>query len=164
MLQLDDLMLRLLVMLLLPQLLNADGGELDTASGLGRNERQQDPFSHDALVQWMVANLQQPIRLSAIERRSRYSRRSLQYAFRQRYGCGPTQWLRRQRLVRALTILGEPSPGLTIGQVAQNCGYISQSAFRRDFLRRFGQKPSEVLGHSASDPEGHGPAPPRRRS
>ncbi len=145
MLQLDDLVRRLLVMLLLPQLLHGDSGELPRASGPCPTVRQQDPFSHDALVQWMLANLQEPISLSDIERRSRYSRRSLQYAFRQRYGCGPTQWLRRQRLERALTILGRPAPGLTVSQVAQDCGYISQAAFSRDFLRRFGQKPSEVL-------------------
>ncbi len=145
MLQLDDLVRRLLVMLLLPQLLQGDGSELDTASGPAPRELQQDPFSHDALVQWMLANLQEPISLSDLESRSRYSRRSLQYAFRQRYGCGPTQWLRRQRLERAMTNLGQPAPGLTVSQVAQDCGYISQAAFSRDFLRRFGQKPSEVL-------------------
>lgn len=153
MLQLDDLVRRLLVMLLLPQLLHGEGGRNSGSSGgggsatagLGQEERQQDPFSHDALVQWMLANLQEPISLSDIERRSCYSRRSLQYAFRQRYGCGPTQWLRRQRLERALSILSQPRPGLTVNQVSQDCGYLSQAAFSRDFLRRFGRKPSEVL-------------------
>ena len=148
MLQLDDLVRRLLVMLLLPQLLHGDGANSITstiAPELGLEERQQDPFSHDALVQWMLANLQEPISLSDMERRSCYSRRSLQYAFRQRYGCGPTQWLRRQRLERALAILSQPRPGLTVNQVSQDCGYLSQAAFSRDFLRRFGQKPSEVL-------------------
>ncbi|MCX5967161.1 MAG: AraC family transcriptional regulator [Cyanobacteria bacterium] len=148
MLQLDDLVRRLLVMLLLPQLLHNEGGAPGGNSatpGLDLEARPQDPFSHDALVQWMLANLQQPISLSDIERRSCYSRRSLQYAFRQRYGCGPTQWLRRQRLERAHSILSQPRPGLTVNQVSQDCGYLSQAAFSRDFLRRFGQKPSEVL-------------------
>jgi transcriptional regulator GlxA family with amidase domain len=135
-------------MLLLPQLLQGDGGSRGNSSAtpdLGLEEQPHDPFSHDALVQWMLANLQEPISLSDIERRSCYSRRSLQYAFRQRYGCGPTQWLRRQRLERAHSILSQPRPGLTVNQVSQDCGYLSQAAFRRDFLRRFGQKPSEVL-------------------
>ncbi len=145
MLQLDDLVRRLLVMLLLPQLLHGDSGERDTAPELGREERQQDPYSHDALVQWLLANLQEPLSLSDIEQRSCYSRRSLQYTFRQRYGCGPTQWLRRQRLERAMTILDQSRPGLTVSQLAQDCGYLSQAAFSRDFLRRFGQRPSEVL-------------------
>ena len=73
---------------LLPQLLPADGSELDSASGRAARERQQDPFSHDALVPWMLANLQEPISLSDLERPSRRSR---QYTFRQRHGCGPTQ-------------------------------------------------------------------------
>ncbi len=148
MLQIDDLVRRLLVMLLLPQLLQGDGGSRGNSSAtpdLGLEEQPHDPFSHDALVQWMLANLQEPISLSDIERRSCYSRRSLQYAFRQRYGCGPTQWLRRQRLEPAHSILSQPRPGLTVNQVSQDCGYLSQAAFSRDFLRRFGQKPSEVL-------------------
>jgi hypothetical protein len=145
MLQLDDLVRRLLVMLLLPQFLHGDGGDLDSARVWAASSGKQDPFSHDALVEWMLANLQKPISLSDIEQRSCYSRRSLQYAFRQRYGCGPTQWLRRQRLERALSILSQQSPGLTVTQVAQDCGYLSPAAFSRDFLRRFGQKPSDVL-------------------
>ncbi len=144
-LQLDDLVRRLLVMLLLPQLLHGDGDGHDTAPKLGQEERQQDPYSHDALVQWLLANRQEPLSLSDIEQRSCYSRRSLQYTFRQRYGCGPTQWLRRQRLERAMTILDQSRPGLTVNQLAQDCGYLSQAAFSRDFLRRFGQRPSEVL-------------------
>ena len=145
MLQLDDLVRRLLVMLLLPQLLHGDGDGHDTGPKLGQEERQQDPYSHDALVQWLLANRQEPLSLSDIEQRSCYSRRSLQYTFRQRYGCGPTQWLRRQRLERAMTILDQSRPGLTVNQLAQDCGYLSQAAFSRDFLRRFGQRPSEVL-------------------
>lgn len=79
----------------------------------------------------MLANLQEPISLSDIER--------------QRYGCGPTQWLRRQRLERAMTILGQPRPGLTVSQLAQDCGDLSQAAFSRDILRRFGHRPSELI-------------------
>jgi AraC-like DNA-binding protein len=145
MLQLDDLIRRLLVLLMLPQLLDGDDAGLERAANRGQDERQQDPYSHEALVQWMLANLQEPISLSDIERRSRYSRRSLQYSFRQRYGCGPTQWLRRQRLERAMTILGQPLPSLTVSQLAQDCGYLSQAAFSRDFLRRFGHRPSELI-------------------
>ena len=80
----------------------------------------------------MLANLQEPISLSDIELRSRYSRHSLQFS------C-------RQRLERAMTILGQPRPGLTVSQLAQDCGYLSQAAFSRDFLRRFGHRPSELI-------------------
>jgi AraC-like DNA-binding protein len=84
----------------------------------------------------MLANLQEPISLSDIES--------------QRYGCGPTQWLRRQwlrrqRLERAMTILGQPRPGLTVSQLAQDCGDLSQAAFSRDILQRFGHRPSELI-------------------
>ena len=44
-----------------------------------------------------------------------------------------------------MTNLGQPPPGLTVRPVAQDCGDISLAAFSRDCLRRFGQKPSELL-------------------
>ena len=86
MLSLEDLVRRLIVMLLVPDLLEAAA---ESASPVG------EPFIHQALVEWLLAHLHEPISLSDMERRSSYSRRSLQYAFKQRFGCGPMQWLRQ---------------------------------------------------------------------
>ena len=75
-------------------------------------------------------------------------RSSLQYAFKQRFGCGPMQWLRRQRLARARAMLMQASQPMAMKQVAQACGYLSQASFSRDFQERYGERPSRLLRRS----------------
>jgi hypothetical protein len=84
-LRLDDLLLRQLVQLLAPGML---------AESADRLERGTDAI--DELLDWIHAHCHQPISLSELEQRSHYSRRSLQYAFKARFGCGPMQYLRRE--------------------------------------------------------------------
>jgi len=135
MLRLDDLIYRLIVMLLLPDLL-----ESATAAPL-----VAEPFVHEGLVEWLLAHLHEPISLSDMEQRSSYSRRSLQYAFKQRFGCGPMQWLRQQRLAKARALLEQPGGRRSLQEVAQASGYLSLASFSRDFLARYGERPSRVL-------------------
>jgi hypothetical protein len=80
-----------------------------------------------------------------LEQRSHYSRRSLQYAFKARFGCGPMQYLRRQRLWLARRRLEEPGPECSVGSIASVCGYLSLASFSRDFQRCFGIPPSSLL-------------------
>jgi hypothetical protein len=86
-LQLDDLLVRQIVEVLAPALL--------------ANHSAPDPAASDCaideLVDWIHAHCHEAISLSDLEERSHYSRRSLQYAFKARFGCGPMQYLRRQR-------------------------------------------------------------------
>ena len=133
-LRLDDLLGRLIVMLLLPDLLEP-AKEVPLVS---------EPFPHQDLVNWILAHLQDPISLSDMEERSHYSRRSLQYAFKQHFGCGPMQWLRQQRLSKAKTMLEDPLCQLSLREVSQSCGYLSQANFSRDFLKRYGERPSRI--------------------
>jgi transcriptional regulator GlxA family with amidase domain len=133
MLRLDDLIRRLVVMLLVPDLLDAA-----TATPIS------EPFLHQQLVDWLLAHLDQPISLSELEQRSSYSRRALQYAFKQRFGCGPMQWLRQQRLAKARALLEQPGSSGGLARVAQACGYLCQGSFSRDFLARYGERPSQV--------------------
>jgi AraC-like DNA-binding protein len=137
-LRLDDLIRRLIVMLLVPDLYAA--GEKAAPA--------EEPFVHASLVEWVLAHLHQPISLSDLEQRSHYSRRSLQLAFKQRFGCGPMQWLRRQRLAKARSMLESPMRSSSIFEVALACGYLSQAAFSRDFLQRYGERPSAVWRRS----------------
>ena len=136
MLSLDDLVRRLIVMLLVPDLLEAAAESASPSC---------EPFMHQALVEWLLAHLHEPISLSDMERRSSYSRRSLQYAFKQRFGCGPMQWLRQQRLTKAKALLEHPAAHRSLLDVSQACGYLSQSSFSRDFLARHGERPSRLL-------------------
>jgi len=149
-LRLDDLIRRLMVMLLVPDLLDAST-EVSTA---------EQPFVHASLVEWVLAHLHEPISLSDLEQRSHYSRRSLQIAFKQRFGCGPMQWLRRQRLAKARSLLENPARWGSIFEVALACGYLSQACFSRDFHSRYGEPPSAVWRRSREAGRMIRPSPP----
>lgn len=134
---LDDLMLRCIALLLQPRLRQLQGeGPSSACRSLARAVRD--------LMDWMIANMQRPITLTELELRANYGRRTLQLGFKQEVGCGPMQWLRRQRLESALQLLLKPGAKPSITQVAQSCGYLNLSSFSRDFHERFGRTPSQV--------------------
>jgi AraC-like DNA-binding protein len=133
MLCLDDLIRRLLVLLLVPDLLHFSQP----------HQLTEKPFVHADLVEWLLAHLDEPISLSDMEQRTSYSRRSLQMAFKRHFGCGPMQWLRRQRLVKARALLEQPG-GHNLAQVAMACGYLSPASFSRDYLALYGERPSHA--------------------
>ncbi len=93
-LALDDVILRSIAMLLAP----APSRRL---LGSPRNLNA----AVDLAMSWMMANLHCPISLTDIEQQVGYGRRALQAGFRARTGCGPMQWLRRQRLEAAHGLL-----------------------------------------------------------
>jgi AraC-like DNA-binding protein len=99
----------------------------------------------EELTAYMLDHLAEPLNLSVLEKYSHYSRRSLQYAFRHRFGCTITQWVRSQRLDRAYQRLIKAVPGETVSSVAQACGYRSVSLFGIEFQNRFHIKPSVLL-------------------
>lgn len=108
--------------------------------------RYRDPDgrrSFDDLIDYIRAHLDQPLRLSDLEAQSHYSRRALQYAFRERLNSTPKQWIREQRLVLALEELRR-EPRRTIQAVALSCGYLRVSHFSQDFKTRFGISPSQA--------------------
>jgi AraC-like DNA-binding protein len=144
-LQLDDLIYRNLALILCPQLENLSQND---SALRGQRER-----IFEDLLEWARANLDQPINLTQLEQRSGYSRRSLQLVFQQRFGCGPIQWIRRQRLEQARRALLYPEPDDTVGTIAARFGFSSLSVFSRDFSSHFGLRPSDLLR------EGRAPRP-----
>ena len=99
----------------------------------------------EELLEWIRANLQSPINLTELEQRRGYSRRNLQLAFGQRFGCGPIQWIRRQRLGLARHQVLNPSPSDSVAGISSKLGFGNLSAFSRDFHNVYGIRPSEVL-------------------
>jgi AraC-like DNA-binding protein len=138
-LQIDDLIYRMLALALCPQLDRVDRQASQQNEGLSR----QGIF--EELLEWIQANLHTPISLTQLEQRSGYSRRNLQLAFGQRFGCGPIQWIRRQRLELARTHLLNPSATDTVAGISAQLGFRNISAFSRDFHSVYGIRPSEVL-------------------
>lgn len=137
-LQVDDLIYRLLALLLFPRL-----------AALLEEGRAGDPISRtrifEQLLEWIHSHLDQPIQLSDLEQRSGYSRRHLQASFQQRFGCGPIQWIRRQRLEQARLALLQADNVDTVTQIASRFGFNSLAGFSRDFQGAFGLRPSDLL-------------------
>lgn len=134
-LRLDDLLVRQIVEVLAPARL---------AERTAPDPEISD-CAIDDLVDWIHAHCHEPISLSELEQRSHYSRRSLQYIFKARFGCGPMQYLRRQRLWLARRRLENPGPECSVSSIASACGYLSLASFSRDFQRCFGMAPSSLL-------------------
>lgn len=136
MLRLDDLVVRQLLLLMQPSLGEVHSPALPAAT--------REPWFEDLLA-WIDANCQRPLSLTELEERSCYSRRALQYAFKNRFGCGPMQWVRRRRLEQAREQLLAAPPGTTVQQVALACGYINLSCFSRDYRQQFGHPATHDL-------------------
>lgn len=141
-LRLDDLINRQLVMILCPELLLEPPDEPPRPASA----------NFELLLEWICGQLDQPISLTDLERQSGYSRRALQRAFHDRFGCGPMQWLRRRRLDQGLQQLTQAGSSVAVTAVAHNCGYLSLSSFSRDFTQAYGRRPSEVLRANRASP------------
>ncbi|MEB3318887.1 MAG: AraC family transcriptional regulator [Cyanobacteriota bacterium] len=105
----------------------------------------------EELTQYIKDNLSEPLSLAILERHSHYSRRSLQYAFRERFGCTITQWIRSQRLDEARKRILSARAQESVTSIAHACGYRSVSLFSLEFQKRFHVKPSVLL----RDNQGH---------
>jgi AraC-like DNA-binding protein len=136
-LRLDDLLTRLTVLLLVPFLRRDLRGTAQAAPA--QRTRLQE------ITEWIEAHLHQPIALSDLERMSHFSRRTLQYAFRSEFGCTPMQWIRTRRLERAKAQLLNARAGDTVASIARATGYVSTSAFSRDFRKHHGCRPVDVF-------------------
>jgi AraC-like DNA-binding protein len=99
----------------------------------------------EELTTYMKDHLSESLNLTILERYSHYSRRSLQYAFRQRFGCTITQWIRSQRLDQAYKRLLGGDANDSVTSIANACGYRSVSLFSIEFQKRFHVKPSVLL-------------------
>ena len=109
-----------------------------------RYRERQGRKTFDELIDFIRANLDQPLRLSDLEARSQFSRWALQEAFRQRLNTTPMEWIREQRLQRAMEHLQRAEERVPLKELALRCGYLRLSHFSRDFKKRFGLPPSRV--------------------
>jgi AraC-like DNA-binding protein len=141
-LELEQLLSRLSLLLLFPDLHRQD--QVDRV--LSRNQRGRDSF--DDLLEFIRANLDKTLSMPMLEAYSHYSRRAIQYAFKEKLGCTVTQWIRQQRLQLARNYLQNPLPEDTVNGIALRCGYRSASLFSMEFQQRYLAKPSTVLRQS----------------
>jgi AraC-like DNA-binding protein len=89
-----------------------------------------------------------PLTLTEMERRSGLSARSLQYAFRKRFGCSPMAWQRRERLYLANILLTSLDTNYGITSICYQTGFSTPSKFAEYYRRQFGETPGETLRRS----------------
>jgi AraC-like DNA-binding protein len=133
-LRLDDLLTRQLLLLRFPEI-------HDIA------KESSAILSFEQLLEWMKANCCESLSLSELEARCGYSRRSLQRAFQARFGCGPMQWLRKQRMEIARRKLETAPLGTRVQDIALECGYINMPSFCRDYSQAFSVTPRRHLNN-----------------
>jgi len=109
--------------------------------------------SLEHLIDYIDCHLSQPLSLDILVDQSHYSRRALQYAFRKRFGCTVTQWIRARRLDLAHSRLTMAVAGDSVGTIARTCGYRSMSLFSIEFQQRFHVKPSVLLREAMGEPD-----------
>jgi AraC-like DNA-binding protein len=80
-----------------------------------------------------------PPSLSALARRIGLNTSKLCFGFRHEYGETTSEFVRRQRLAHAKTLLQETE--LQVREVARRCGYQHHSTFTAAFVRTFGMSP-----------------------
>jgi AraC-like DNA-binding protein len=134
---LDDKVMRLLALLLYPQL---TAPATDAAPTGGPEEAQ----AFDALLDALRHDLHGAWTLTRMERQAALSRPSLRRHFQVHFGCGPLEWLRHQRLCWARQLLDGPLP-FPLSELALRCGYGDLAEFRSAFEHQFHLPPESLV-------------------
>jgi AraC-like DNA-binding protein len=128
------------------------------ATGLNSTERPAENMGRlaapgrnlDEVCDMIRSAEQQPLTLTELEEVSGLSSRSLQYAFKRRFGCTPMEWQRRERIILAQQRLITIGQDETITTIAHSMGYSSSAAFAALYKRHFGETPSQTIARSVS--------------
>jgi AraC-like DNA-binding protein len=113
-----------------------------------RHERQT--VSGAAIVRsvedWVDGHSPEMVQLADLCRALRLSRRTLQRAFTEVLGMGPTRYLTLKRLTAVRAELRQSDPAAaTVTDTALRHGFWELGRFARDYRRAFGESPSETL-------------------
>lgn len=131
----DDMFYRYIVCLLNPELIApASDGKIIRVVKLTAMDQVCDAMRYNLAKKWTLTELELLSSLSA---------RALQYAFKARFGCSPTEWLREERLQQARKrLLLQDFESIT--QLASECGFSKPSQFGRYYKNRFGITPTQT--------------------
>lgn len=102
----------------------------------------------DHTCEYIKANLTSPITLAMLDKVSNMSRRKLHYAFQDRFGSSPMQWVRNERLILARHLINNTLPWQTVTAIALECGFTKMSTFSQFYKNRYGELPSIALAKS----------------
>ncbi len=133
----EEMLYRFVAGALCPELLSA-GNPVATFNPHGKRRLI------DQLCEWMLSDMSHAFTLAELAQKSGYSPRTLQYYFHNRYGCGPLDWLREQRLLTSQARLLSQDH-VSIARLAYELGFGSASHFSNAYKLRFGELPSKTF-------------------
>jgi len=90
------------------------------------------------------ANWEKPFLIEDMVAITGSSARSIYRAFRSSRGYSPSEFVKRQRLIQARSLLQNPDSMTTVTQVAFACGFSDVSRFSKEFSKAYGEAPSAV--------------------
>ena len=102
--------------------------------------------------EYIEANWDKPIGLEAIAAASGVGIHSLSKNFRRNRGYGPMDFVKQVRLRHARELLRYPGASTTVSGVAFACGFADLARFEADYIRAFGQRPSDMLRGTSRAP------------
>ena len=114
------------------------------------------PASRDVkrAIDFVHANLGEPIRLETLIAVAQVPGRTLNEHFRAFTGLSPLAYVRRERLKEVRRILTS-EPETTVTDAAIRCGITHLGRFAQDYARAFGEAPSLTLGLTRSRLSGY---------
>ena len=109
----------------------------------GKQPRPVSPDEQERIIMArdiLVSRIQFPPSLPCIARKAGMSHARLTRGFKKVFGCTVFEYLRRERLAYARTLLRENR--LSVTEVAFEAGFCSSSHFAAAFLKQFGKSPT----------------------
>jgi AraC-like DNA-binding protein len=130
------------------------GRQLTELMMMGFINMNQAPISglangHDkkinTAVDYIMANLKQPLTLEELAKISNSSIRKLQADFSNQFNVGPKTYIKQARLRQVRQALqNSANVGKSIGDIASEWGFYHASHFSREYKKMFGESPSET--------------------
>ena len=94
---------------------------------------------------YLEAHADEPVHVGELCAKTGIAWRTLNRAFRERFGIGPKAYMNRERLLRVRSVLLRSSQTTAIADVANAAGFWHMGQFARDYCRLFGELPSATL-------------------
>lgn len=105
------------------------------------SETHKHPAIEKAIV-YINDNISNPdLDLADVAKVSRYSEGHLRKLFNEQFDMSPMQYIQSQRINLAISLLSDDN--ITIKEISERCGYVSQFYFSRSFKKKTGFSPSE---------------------
>jgi AraC-like DNA-binding protein len=125
------------------------------SAALHRTAPSAAPRDVKRAIDYIKANLAEPVRLTDVVAAAGVPGRTLFKHFEQFPGVSPMEYLRTARYEAVRQALGSTEVAGSISEVATAWGFTHLGRFATDYQKRFGERPSDTRRRSLSE-DGHG--------